>query len=93
MKSLRQFRLQNERDVLQSFQHRTPFLRPLVDEVLEPAEPPVIILKYLDDHLLNASASHRLTKREIKYVARRTLEALRALHEEDFVHTGKIDRL
>jgi serine/threonine protein kinase len=46
-------------------------------------------LRYLDDHLLNASVSQRLTKLEIRYVARRILEALKVLHEDNFVHTGK----
>jgi serine/threonine protein kinase len=44
-------------------------------------------LRYLDDHLLNASVSQRLTKLEIRYVARRILEALKVLHEDNFVHT------
>ncbi|KAE8319465.1 kinase-like domain-containing protein [Aspergillus transmontanensis] len=43
----------------------------------DPSDPPVIVLKYLDDNLLNASISKRLTDQEIRYVARRILEALR----------------
>lgn len=89
VKSVRHFRLENERDVLKRFQPRTPFIRPLIDEIVDPSDPPAIVLKHLDDHLLNASASQRLTSREIKYVARRILEALRVLHEDGFVHTGK----
>lgn len=89
VKSVHHFRLQNERDVLNRFQSRTPFIRPLIDEIVDPADPPAIVLKYLDDHLLNASVSKRLTNQEIKYVARRILEALKVLHEDKFVHTGK----
>lgn len=89
VKSVPHFRLQNERDVLNRFQSRTPFIRPFIDEIVEPADPPAIVLKHLDDHLLNASVSKRLTNQEIKYVARRILEALKVLHENNFVHTGK----
>ena len=89
LKSVYHFRLQNERDVLKRFQSRTPFLRPLIDEIVEPADPPAIVLQYLDDHLLHASVSQRLSNQEIKYVARRILEGLRVLHEHNFVHTGK----
>lgn len=89
IKSVAHFRLQNERDVLKRFQSLTFFIRPLIDEILEPADPPAIVLKYLIDHLLNASAFARLTNREVKYVARRILEALKVLHENNYVHSGK----
>ncbi|BDD57618.1 hypothetical protein MPDQ_002404 [Monascus purpureus] len=87
VKSVPHFRLHNERDVLNRFQSRTPFIRPFIDEIVEPADPPAIVLKHLDDHLLNASVSKRLTNQEIKYVARRILEALKVLHDNNFVHT------
>ncbi|PTU25587.1 hypothetical protein P175DRAFT_0430052 [Aspergillus ochraceoroseus IBT 24754] len=87
LKSVTHFRLRNERDVLNRFQCRTPFIRPLIDEIVEPSDPPAIVLKYLDNHLLNASVSKRLTNQEVKYVARRILEALKVLHENNFVHT------
>jgi hypothetical protein len=44
----------------------------------------------LDDDLLNASAAERLTRFEIKYAVRRTLEALKVLHEDGYVHTGML---
>ena len=88
IKSVNHFCLQNERDVLKRFQNRTPFLRPLINEIAEPSDPPAIVLKHLNDHLLNASASQRLTNKEIKLVARSVLVALQALHEHNFVHTG-----
>lgn len=75
--------------MLKRFQSRTPFIRPLIDEIVDPSDPPTIVLKHLDDHLLNASVTRRLTGQEIKYVARRILEALKVLHEDGFVHTGK----
>lgn len=37
---------------------------------------------------MRASASQRLTRSEIKYVAKRVLEALIVLHEDHYVHTG-----
>lgn len=92
IKSVRHFRLENERDVLKRFHGRSPFMRPLVDEIIEPQDPPAIVLKYLDDHILNASATKHLSKEEIRYVARRVLQALCVLHREDFVHTGQYNR-
>ncbi|KAJ5799716.1 kinase-like protein [Penicillium psychrosexuale] len=87
IKSVRHFRLGNERDVLKKFQSCSPFLRPLLDEIIEPRDPPAIVLKHLDDHLLSAAAIKSLNKVEIKYVARRVLQALNVLHLDGFVHT------
>ena len=88
IKSVRHFRLGNERDILKRFQTRTPSLRPLIDEIEDPPNPPTIVLKHLDDDLLNASATQRLTKLEIKCVAKKVLEALKVLHEDGYAHTG-----
>ena len=82
-------RVENERDVLKRFQDRTTYLRQLIDEVEEPSDPSIIVLKYLEDHLLKASNKKTLNRREIKYVSRRILEALKVLHEDGYVHTGK----
>ncbi|EFQ98610.1 serine/threonine protein kinase [Nannizzia gypsea CBS 118893] len=88
VKSANHFRIENERDVLKRFQSRTPFLRPLVDEISEPSEPPTIVLKHLDDNLLDVAALKTpLRSQEVKYVAKGILEALKVLHEEGFVHT------
>jgi serine/threonine protein kinase len=81
--------VENERDVLTRFQNRTPYLRPLIDEIQEPSDPLTIVLKYLEDHLLNASIKKTLNRKELKYVSRRILEALKVLHEDGYVHTGK----
>lgn len=88
IKGVRHFRLENERDVLHRFQNRTPFIRPLLDEITDPSDPPAIVLRHLDDHLLNASFSRKLTTHEVKYIAKRILEALKLLHADGFVHTG-----
>ncbi|PLN76228.1 kinase-like domain-containing protein [Aspergillus taichungensis] len=49
------FHLQNERDVLKCFHSRNPFIRPLVDEVIEPSDPPAIVLEYLDENIPDVS--------------------------------------
>ena len=90
IKSVRHFRLENERDILKRFQSRTSSLRPLIDEIEDPTDPPALVLKHLDDDLLNASAAQRLTTLEIKHVAKKILEALKVLHEDGYVHTGMI---
>jgi len=84
IKSAPKYRLDNERDVLKHF-HARSGIRQLLDET---QDPPSLVLKHLDDNLLNASSSKRLGKPEIKFIAKRILEALRALHEDGYVHTG-----
>jgi hypothetical protein len=81
-------RAQNERDVLRRFQHRTPCLRPLIDEIEKPSAPVTIALKHLQADLLHASVARTLDRREFKYVSRCVLEALKTLHEDGFVYAG-----
>ena len=76
--------LKNERDVLEAV-HDNPYIRPLIDTS---DEPPSLILKYLDDNLLNVSNAKTLDRTEIKYVAWNLLQALEALHSRGYVHTG-----
>ncbi|KAH8727009.1 serine/threonine protein kinase [Phaeosphaeriaceae sp. PMI808] len=83
IKSACHFRLENERDNLKRFQSRTHSLRPLINEIEDPSNPPALVLKHLGDDLLNASAAQRLSRLEIKHVAKKTLEALKVLHEDD----------
>ncbi|EFQ98640.1 STE/STE20 protein kinase [Nannizzia gypsea CBS 118893] len=93
IKSARHFRIANERDVLRRFQART-HLRPLIDEIVDPAGPPAIVLKHLDDDLLNASNTKKLNTKEIKHVSKCILEALDTLHADGYVHTDiKIDNI
>lgn len=63
-------------------------MRPLVDDIIEPQDPPAIILKHLEDDLRTASAAKKLNEREVKYVSKKILHALNVLHEEGYVHTG-----
>lgn len=82
-------RVENEAHVLKRFQDRTPYLRPLLDQIEEPSDPPTIVLRDLEGHLLEASITKTLNRKELKYVSRRILEALKVLHEDGYVHTGK----
>jgi len=81
-------RVENERNVLKRFQHRTPYLRPLIDEIDEPSVPVTIALQHLQADLLDASVVKTLDRRELKYVSRCVLEVIKTLHEDGFVHTG-----
>jgi serine/threonine protein kinase len=79
--------LEKERNILKRFQNNAP-LRPLIDEIQEPQEPPAIVLKHYDCHAGEVADKKGLSPREIRHVSRRVLEALRVLHENGFVHTG-----
>jgi hypothetical protein len=67
-------RVKNEADFLKLYQNRSPHLRPLVDEIVEPYNYPTIALRHLDDHLLNASIDRALNRQEVKHVSRCVLE-------------------
>jgi hypothetical protein len=69
---------------------RTPCIRPLIEDFWDTTVPPTLILRYLDDDALRALNKQRLTRLEMKYVAKRVLEALAVLHDEGFVHTGML---
>ncbi len=91
MKTIRgHWRLQNEAAVLKKYQTRSPFLRPLEDEIDEPQDPPSIVLKYLDSDLRTESDRQRLTRLEIKQIAKCVLEVLHTLHQDGMVHTGML---
>jgi serine/threonine protein kinase len=83
-------RVQNERDVLWRFQHRTPRLRPVIDEIEVPSAPVTIALRHLDSDIWEESTARTLSRKEVKYVSRCILEALEVLHEDGYVHTGII---
>lgn len=80
-------RVENERDVLRRFQSRSTHIRPLIDEIQDPAKPTTIILRHLEEDLLDASIQKPLGRKEIKYVSKAILEALNVLHEDGYVHT------
>jgi serine/threonine protein kinase len=81
-------RVENERDVLKRLQHRSPFLRPMIDEIEEPFTPTTIALKHLENDVLTETIKKTLNRKELKHICRSVLEALKVLHEENLVHTG-----
>lgn len=88
------WRLQNEATVLKKYQGQTPSIRPLIDEIVEPSEPASIVLRYLDTDLLKESDKKRLSRSDIKKVAKAILLALKVLHQDGLVHTDvKLDNV
>ena len=85
IKQAPKYRLDNELRVLQAL-NGNPCIRPLVDTV---EEPPSLVLRHLDDNLLDSSNATRLGKADIQFVARNVLTALDALHGQGYVHTGQ----
>lgn len=83
------FRVANERDVLRRFSGRSPHIRPIVDEIIQPSEPISIVLRHFDSTLLHASIERKLNRRELKHVSKSILQALRVMHSEGFVHAGE----
>jgi serine/threonine protein kinase len=81
-------RVENERNVLKRFQYRTPYLRPLIDEIQEPSAT-TIALRYLDSDLWEESNRTKMSRKELKHVSRCILEALKVLHKDGYVHTGR----
>ncbi len=60
-------------------------IRQMIDNV---EDPPSLVLKYLDDNVLDVCSRKRLEGTDVKLVARTVLEGLAALHANGFVHTG-----
>jgi serine/threonine protein kinase len=85
-----QWQLRNESALLKRFQYRTPNIRPIIDEVEGTSELLAIVLKHLDDDMLRASNARRLRRKEVKYVAKGVLDALKVLHEGGYAHTGEV---
>ena len=79
-------RFENERNVLKHFQGQ-PYIRQMLDET---KDPPSMVLKHLDDNLLNASAERAIEDLDVKFVAKRVLQALHALHEDGYTHTSRL---
>ncbi|KAH9207380.1 hypothetical protein DL95DRAFT_468718 [Leptodontidium sp. 2 PMI_412] len=73
-------RLANERDVLKHFRDCT-CIRQVLDET---KNPPSLILQHLDDNLLHASGVKTLEGSDVKFVAKRVLQAIQALHEAGY---------
>jgi len=78
----------NERNVLKKIQDRSPYIRPMIEEIQGPDLPVTIALEYLDTTISEASAEKALNRKELKHVSRSVLEALRGLHDDGYVHAG-----
>lgn len=66
----------------------------MLDEIIDPVEPSSIVLRYLDTDLLQESKKRRLSRPDIKKVAKTILLALKPLHEDGLVHTDvKLDNV
>lgn len=83
--------LKREANILKRYSAKSPFIRPLIDVIEEPTDYPSILLEYRDSDLLAESNQKRLSRPEIKQVAKSVLEALRILHKDGMVHTGMQD--
>lgn len=57
----------------------------MVDET---KDPPLLVLQHLDDNLLHASNVKTLEGSDVKFVAKRVLQAIQVLHEDGYTHTG-----
>ncbi len=88
IKTAPQVRLENERDVLKHFR-TSPYIRQVLDET---KNPPSLILQHLDDNLLHASSVKTLESSDVKFVAKRVLLAIQALHEDGYTHTGMLTK-
>lgn len=60
-------------------------MRQVLDETKKPLS---LILQHLDDNLLHASSVQTLESSDVKFVAKRVLQAIQALHEDGYTHTG-----
>ncbi|KAG8161589.1 hypothetical protein KVR01_008576 [Diaporthe batatas] len=76
-------RVANERHVLKIFTPRSKYIPPLLDEIVEPAEPTTIVLSHLQSTLLQSSVRQKLNRTELKYICHGVLEALAVMHSED----------
>lgn len=63
------------------------YIRQVLDET---TDPPSLILQHLDDNLLHASSVKTLENSDVKLVGKRVLQAIKALHEKGYTHTGRL---
>ncbi|WPG97786.1 Hypothetical protein R9X50_00056700 [Acrodontium crateriforme] len=76
-------RLQREKDILQEFAGNA-FIRQLIDCG---KETPCLVLEHLESDALTCSSKERMSKQDIKLIARSILSALDSLHAKGIVHT------
>jgi casein kinase II subunit alpha len=83
------FRLRREQNILERFQNH-PTIRQLIDYI---EDPPCLVLEHLESDGLQCSGEAKLSRPDIKLIAKSVLGALKSLHEMDIAHTGKLDRI
>ena len=64
--------------------HKAQHIRQLIDSI---AEPPSMVLEYMDENLWSLSKRRKLQNHEIKTIAHQVLLALSFMHSRDMVHT------
>jgi casein kinase II subunit alpha len=52
-------------------------------------DPPFLVLEHLDTDALRLSGDGKLSRSDIKSIARGTLQALSSLHAKGIAHTGE----
>jgi len=56
-------------------------------------EPPFLVLEHLQFDALRSSSEARISRQDIKFVARNVLSALGSLHAKGIANTGNVIRL
>lgn len=84
LKCAPEIRIHREREILQQFEGHS-CLRNFIDHG---KEPPFLALEYLELDALKASGQAKLSRQDIKFIARSVLTALESLHAKGIAHTG-----
>lgn len=86
LKCAPEMRIQREKEILQQFEGHS-CLRSFIDHGKEPS--PFLALEYLELDALKASGRAKLSRQDIKFIARSVLTALESLHAKGIAHTGR----
>lgn len=86
LKCAPEMRIQREKEILQQFEGHS-CLRSFIDHGKEPS--PFLALEYLELDALKASGQAKLSRQDIKFIARSVLTALESLHAKGIAHTGR----
>ncbi len=62
------------------------YMNQLIDQTVQTEDSDSVILKYMDNDVLNLLKKRQLSKTEAKCALKATFKALAALHDEDIVH-------
>lgn len=88
LKCAPEIRLQREKEILQQFAGDS-YIRQLIDCG---KETPFLVLEHFESDALTSSSEARISKQDIKFIARSILSALESLHGKGIAHTGKVIR-